>query len=248
LRRALDRDRDRAALDLRAGQTAQPLGGAESNRRLRINLHHRTLNSLNSSPIRLAGRWAAELLLVFLGAYAAFWLTNHQEHRKEARRREQILTALDQQITVDLESARTVRDRHAKALAGFQRAHDAGEMPRINSFSFSSDYSPTDVATLLQSGGDQLLDVKTLLALRHYESVLRSGLNTMQNAQKLSDELIVPNLDQDTAFFYDPATKQLHKRFARYISALQAFLPFYDDYIKDQTDLLAQIRAERAKH
>ena len=193
------------------------------------------------------GRWAAELLLVFLGAYAAFWLSNHQEHRKEAHRRDQILTALEQQIAVDLDAAKALRDNHAKGLAAFQRAHDAGETPRLNTFSFSSDYSPTDVATLLQSGGDQLLDVKTLIAIRRYESVLRSGINTMQNAQKLSDELIVPNLDQDITFFYDPATRQLRKRFTRYISALQSFLPFYDDYIKAQQDLLTQIKAERQR-
>jgi hypothetical protein len=42
------------------------------------------------------GRWAAELLLVFLGADAAFSLTNYQQHRQEARRRDQILESLQQ--------------------------------------------------------------------------------------------------------------------------------------------------------
>ncbi len=32
------------------------------------------------------GHWAAQVLLVFLGAYAAFWLNNYQEHQQEARR------------------------------------------------------------------------------------------------------------------------------------------------------------------
>ena len=38
--------------------------------------------------------------------------------------------------------------------------------------------------------------------------------------QKLSDELIVPNLDQDISFFYDPATKKLRKRFEIYPETL----------------------------
>ena len=79
------------------------------------------------------------------------------------------------------------------------------------------------------------------------ESVLRSGINTMQNAQKLSEELIVPNLDQDITFFYDPATKQLRNRFSRYVLALDSFDGFYDNYIQALTNLLAQIRAERQK-
>ena len=103
------------------------------------------------------------------------------------------------------------------------------------------------MATLLQSGGYQLLDVKTVVALRDAETVLRNGISTMQHAQELSDTLIVPNLEQDITFFYDPATKQLRKRFTRYAEALQKFVPFYDAYIKALQDLLTQIRAERGK-
>jgi hypothetical protein len=192
-------------------------------------------------------RWAAELLLVFLGAYAAFWLTNHQEHLQEAHRRDQILAALERQATADLASANQQRDRQAQIAAEFKRALAAGEMPPLKPFSFNSDYSATDVATLLQSGGYQLLDVNTLVALRQLEGVLRGGINTMQHAQQLSDALIVPNLDQDITFFYDPATKQLRKRFARYTDALESFGTFYNDYINAQTELLNQIRAERAR-
>ena len=195
----------------------------------------------------LLGRWAAELLLVFLGAYAAFWLTNHQERQKEVHRRDQFLNALEQQVSLDLESARAQREQQTKNLAAFRRALDAGEMPPLNSFSFISDYSATDIATLLQSGGYHLLDIKTLIALRELESVLRRGVATMTHAQQLSDTLIVPNLDQEITFFYDPATKQLRKRFTRYAEALEKFVPFYDAYIQALTELLTQIRAERSK-
>ena len=80
-------------------------------------------------------------------------------------------------------------------------------MPPLRPFVFTTDYSPGDFATLLQSGGIQLLDLETLTALRNDESVIRWGLSRMAWYQKLSDELIVPNLDQDISFFYDPATK-----------------------------------------
>lgn len=43
------------------------------------------------------GRWLAELLLVFLGAYAAVWLTGYQQHQQDAKRRDQILASLEQQ-------------------------------------------------------------------------------------------------------------------------------------------------------
>lgn len=196
--------------------------------------------------VSLILRWAAELLLVFLGAYAAFWLTNHQEHKQEKIRRQQILGALEEQATADLASAKTERERQLKISAEFKRALAAGEMPPLKPFFFNTSYSATDVATLLQSGGYQLLDVKTL-ALHKVEEVLRGGIGTMTHAQQLSDSLIAPNLDQDISFFYDPATKQLRNRFSRYVLALESFDNFFADYIKAETDLLAQFRAERQK-
>jgi hypothetical protein len=52
-------------------------------------------------------------------------------------------------------------------------------MPPLQPFVFITDYSPTDWATMLQSGGVQLLDVQTLMAVRNDESVIRWGLSRM---------------------------------------------------------------------
>ena len=121
-----------------------------------------------------------------------------------------------------IESGKTNRANQEQKAAEFRRALDAGEMPPLHPFVFTTDYSPTDFATMLQSGGVQLFDVETLIALRKDESVIRWGLSRMACYQKLSDELIVPNLDQDISFFYDPATKKLRKRFEIYPDALDA--------------------------
>jgi hypothetical protein len=166
--------------------------------------------------------WIAELILVFVGVYAAFWLTNYQQHRQDADRRDQILASLEQQLREGIESGKINRANQERTAAEFQRALDGGEMPPLRPFVFTTDYSPTDWATILQSGGVQLLDVQTLIAVRNDESVIRWGLSRMAWYQKLSDELIVPNLDQDISFFYDPATKKLQKRFEIYPQALEA--------------------------
>ena len=121
-------------------------------------------------------------------------------------------------------------------------------MPPLDGFVFTTDYNPTDIATLLQTGGIELLDAKTLAALREDESVIRWGLSRMTHFQKLSDELIVPNLDQDPSFFYDPATKKLRRRFEIYPEALQAEANFFHDLERTHTALLKQIQAERQRH
>jgi hypothetical protein len=194
------------------------------------------------------GRWVAELVLVFVGVYAAFWLNNYQQHRQDAERRDQILASLEQQLSEGIESGKINRANQEKKAAEFQRALDAGEMPPLHPFVFTTDYSPSDWATMLQSGGVQLLDVQTLMAVRNDESVIRWGLSRMAWYQKLSDELIVPNLDQDISFFYDPATKKLRKRFEIYPEALEANVKFANQLERTHTELLKRIQAERQRN
>jgi hypothetical protein len=194
------------------------------------------------------GRWAAELLLVFVGVYAAFWLNNYQQHRQDAQRRDQILGFIEQTLSEGVESSKANRAKEQEPEAAqFRRALNAGEMPPLHPFVFITDYSPSDLATMLQSGGVQLLDVQTLRALRSDESVIRWGLARMARYQKLSDELIVPNLDQDISFFYDPATKKLRKRFEIYPEALDARVKLANELERTHTELLERIQAERQR-
>jgi len=190
----------------------------------------------------------AELVLVFVGVYSAFWLNNYQQHLQEAKRRDQILASIEQTLRDGIESGKINGAQEERQAAEFQLALDAGEMPRLHPFVFTTDYTPIDLATLLQSGGVELLDVETLTALRNDESVIRWGLSRMAHYQKLSDELIVPNLDQDISFFYDPAAKKLRKRFEMYPEALKATVKFAHDLEKTHTELLKRIQAERQRH
>jgi hypothetical protein len=193
---------------------------------------------------RLA-RWAAELVLVFIGVYAAFWLNSYQQHQQEANRRDQILASLERWLGEGIESGRINAAKEEQQAAEFKRALDAGKMPPLHPFVFTTDYNPGDFATLLQAGGIELLDMETLTALRNDESVIRWGLARMARYQKLSDELIVPNIDQDLSFFYDPATRRLRKRFEMYPEALEATVKFAHDLDRTHTELLKRIQAER---
>jgi hypothetical protein len=193
------------------------------------------------------GRWVAELILVFIGVYGAFWLNNYQQHQQDAERRDRILASLEQEFRKGVESGKIAGAKQEREAAEFRRALEAGEMPALHPFVFTTDYSPGDIATFLQSGGVQLLDVKTLMALRELESVIRWGLSDMTRYQKLSDELIVPNLDQDISFFYDPVTKKLRRRFEIYPEALEARVKFAHDLDRTKIALLNRIQAERRR-
>ncbi len=193
------------------------------------------------------GRWLAELLLVFLGAYAAFWLTGYQQHQQDAKRRDQILASLERQARENIKDAATGAERQAKRIADFERALAAGEMPPLQPISFSSDYNAGDVSAFLQAGGLEVLDVKTIVALRKAESAIRAGLSRMAHDERLSDQLIVPNLDEDISFFYDPATRQLRKRFNFYLLALRAIANLFHEEERANQLLLEQIQTERRR-
>lgn len=200
------------------------------------------------SMLARLGRWLAELILVFVGVYAAFWLNNYQQGKEQAKRRDQILAYLEQRLEDGITSAESDGAKEEKLIAAFKHSLDAGEMPPLRPFSFSTDYNPADIATLLQSGGIELLDTKTLTVLRQLESTIRGDLSAIAHFEKLSDELIAPNLDQDISFFYDPATKKLRKRFEKYPQALDLVVKLFHDMETTQTDLLRQIQAERQRH
>src|SRR5262249_46725492 len=197
------------------------------------------------SLLSRVGRWATELLLVFVGVYAAFWLSNYQQRRQDEERRDRILASIEQTLREGIESNKTSRAKQQQEAAEFRRALDAGEMPPLRPFVFTTDYNPGDFAALLQSGGIQLLDLETLTALRNDETIIRWGLSRMARYTKLSDELIVPNLDQDISFFYDPVTRKLRKRFEIYPDALDATVRFANELERTHTELLKRIQAER---
>jgi hypothetical protein len=194
------------------------------------------------------GHWIAELLLVFLGVYGAFWLNSYQQHQQDAKRRDQILASLENYVQL----AATESTRNAaiqeKRVAEFERALEAGEMPRLRPITWTIDYSPSDIANFLQAGGLELLDVKTLTAIRNADSVTRSGLSEALHDQKLSDELIVPNLGKDISFFYDPTTKRLKEPFTSYRTTLKSYADFFPMRADAYNDVLGHIRTERQRN
>ena len=192
--------------------------------------------------------WFAELFLVFMGVYGAFWLSSYQERQHEAQRHDRILATLEESVQKSVKRYETAAEQQGRVAADFRRRLDAGEMPPLGMFFFSSGYSASDAATLLQSGGLDLLDPTTISALRNAESVARTGNSEMQQIQTLSNELIAPNLDQDISFFYDPATKHLRKRFTSYPDALQLAADFLHNLASAYQQLLERLHAERQRH
>ncbi len=108
------------------------------------------------SSLSRVGRWVAELVLVFVGVYGAFWLNNYQQQQQDAQRRDRILAWIEQTLREGIESGKISRAKQERAAAEFRRALDGGEMPPLRPFVFTTDYrrSPRCATTNRLSAGD----------------------------------------------------------------------------------------------
>ena len=194
------------------------------------------------------GRKAAELVTVFVGVYAAFLLNDYQAHREERQRREQILSWMEEhysemyaELGGDSEEMRRTGD-------DFNRRVEAGEMPAVKAFLWTTDYNALELTGLLQSGGYTLLEIKTVRGLQDVDGTLREMVALALHDQQLSDALILPNLDKGPSAFYDPATKHLRPGYTWYGKFAGQMVTKYAELRPQLERVLEQLKVERARN
>jgi hypothetical protein len=212
-------------------------------------------STLAAMPERIRHRWRSivadrliELVIVFVGVYAAFVLNAHQIHEQERQRRAQILSYLEGGAIQGSIKLKTVTKEYDRLIKEFVSRLDKGEMPDISPIAWSSSYNPNESAWLLQAGGLELLDIQTIARMRELDAAAGTGLSTMAHYQQLSDQLIVPHLGEGRAAFYNLETKKLKPQYARYPEMLQEGSRVLHDMAEKTDALAAQLRAEQARH
>ncbi len=196
---------------------------------------------------RQLAHWLGELVTVFVGVYAAFFLNYRASHRQERQRREQLLTWVEEQYQGVLDNSQKQAVKLRGTIDAFNRKLAAGETPEIKPIGWTGDYDPSDMTSLLQSGGYDLLDIETIRDMRDVESTVRQMISIATHAQQRSDALILPNLGKDASTFYDPATHRLREPYAWVPAVDKAMEDSLEDLQTECTKLLAQVKAERAR-
>jgi hypothetical protein len=202
----------------------------------------------------LKRRWTAlifdrliELVIVFIGVYAAFILSAHQSHQQERQRREQILGLLEKGAAATAASLKQTTTSYDQRMNEFLTQLSKGEMPMVTAISWAASYNPEERNWLLQAGLE-LLDIETIVRLKELDAVARTGFATMAHYQQISDQLIVPHSGEAAAFFYDPATKQLRNEYAQYPDMLREGSRILHALGEKTDRLVAQLRAEQDHH
>lgn len=189
-----------------------------------------------------ARRRSVELVIVFVGVYAAFLLNRMDSDRRDAKRRAAILDAVEREVSGEVSEFKENLARVDVEFAEFNRQLTAGEMPRLSIIYTNSSYSATDDATLLQSGGLELLDMETVELLRKVDTSERSLLEGTHNQFELSLATLTNHNPDD---FYDHATHQLKPEYRWYPAILRNTIADAKTTLAAQETLLTHIRAIR---
>jgi hypothetical protein len=163
-----------------------------------------------------AARLGFELVVIFVGVYSAFAISEYQKRRDADERRHQIRQALVTEIESITSNTRRVATILPPQLAALDSAIAAGMRPPLEPV-----LEPIRVEThmweaTLQSGGLDLFDVPTIYALSSFYNQLNDGFEQIVQLNRLSETMLLPNLDRGPGEFYDPLTGHLKPKYRWY--------------------------------
>src|SRR5215813_8711459 len=98
-----------------------------------------------------------EVVIVFIGVYAAFVFNAHQIRKQDQQRRHQILIYLEKQATTSSEKLRQVTLSYDEQMNAFLTQLARGEMPEISPIAWATNYNANETNWILHGGGLELL-------------------------------------------------------------------------------------------
>jgi hypothetical protein len=156
---------------------------------------------IGKAPVWMV-RLGVELLVVFIGVYAAFALSRYEARREATERRRQLQDALVREIEDLTSNTRRVAQQLPVQLAQFDSAVRAGGRPALQPW-----IEPVRVQThmweaTLQSGALELFDIPTVYSLSQFYNELNAGFEQLAQLRALSETVLIPNLERGSSEFY----------------------------------------------
>ena len=168
----------------------------------------------------------AELVFVFLGLYGAFLLERANDDKNDLMRKRQILEALVDEF-VEYESDLIAASEKLDEGYGipFFTAYSGGEKPFPQPLPFGHGGGLGDLNTgiweaMLQSGGIDVLEVEMIQEVQQFFKKFEDMLSVYGRFERMVELMIMPELDQNNSFFYEPEGPELRDKFKWYVHQL----------------------------
>lgn len=173
--------------------------------------------------LRKSGWLVAELVLVFLGMYGAFLLERMHDEELDLLRKKQILQAL-------VDEFKNYEDELSEASYGldegygipFFTAYSSGEKPFPTPIPFGGMGSVNTGIweAMLQSGGIEVLEVEMIQSVQGFFKKLQDLLDLYSRFERLTENLILPKMDESVGFFYESNNTELSSKYKWYVNSL----------------------------
>lgn len=196
--------------------------------------------------LRRIGWLIAELIVVFIGVYAAFALTQYQDEQRQELRRAQLYETLQADVVDGVEDARQFLEEFDRSYHDpFFAASQAGEMPALTPIYFTLGTMYTGVwEAMLQSGGLDALEIELLEDLDEMFDRARRLEKVNLLANTYSSEILAPNLGAGPSEFYDPETRRLRSKYTWYPYLLRTLRSDLEQWVHAAEGVLTRTRVE----
>ena len=165
----------------------------------------------------------AELIFVFLGLYGAFLLERMHDDEMDLLRKKQILQALvDEFENYEDELSSASHSLDEGYGIPFFTAYSSGEKPFPSPIPFGGMGSVNTGIweAMLQSGGIEVLEVGMIQEVQGFFKKLQDLLDLYSRFERLSESMILPQMDQPVEFFYEPDSTELRNKYKWYVNSL----------------------------
>jgi hypothetical protein len=187
-------------------------------------------------------RLVLELLVVFVGVYAASAFARRQQDRQNEARRHQIRLALIQEIQGVIRNTRNAEAQVRQGLLMYEQAAQQKQFrplqPQIEPVRFQTHMWEAT----LQSGALDLFEVRTVYQLSEFYNQLNEGFETLRQLRDMSERMLVPVAGAPASEYYDVTTGQVRPKYEWYFDGMRRLARLAGD-ISDQGD--AAIEAMR---
>jgi len=170
----------------------------------------------------------AELVVVFLGVYGAFWVDDIRDERDRAERTVQVVLALQQDLDDYAEVSGGFAAHIENGLQVWNDAAERGEMPVPFVFRIFGAEKPP-IATwevVRQSELAELLNTTLLYELGFFYNELDGYGDRYVRYAVFTESEVLPLMKVGNSSFYTADGKKLLPRFAAHMDRLREFLQF----------------------
>ena len=187
----------------------------------------------------------AELVVVFLGVYGAFWVENFREQQERDERTKQVILVLQQDLNDFTKVSGGFNEKIEAGLLEWSKASERGKKPPPYVFRIYGAERPPQSTwdTVRQAQLSELLNANLLYELGFYYNELEGWGEEMVRYSRFTHTEVLPLLKTGSASFYSEKSGRLLPRFEAHMDRLRELKRLSEDLVVWSTCLLTRLES-----